>query len=97
MGGQIGVHQHIESLRTDHCPESGKVFRESALQAKPVLAVVNFKAFEGGEPAIRSDELFGNLSHGAAIPTTREVMRLHLFVSRKRLHDCGAHGSLQGL
>src|SRR5882762_5707684 len=95
MRGEISVHQCFETLGADDCAQARKVFMKGRLQAKPVLAVVDFEPLEGGEAAVGTDELAGNRLHRAAIPAASGVVRLHLFFRRERLHDGRAHLSLK--
>ena len=69
----------------------GKIFGESGEHAEPVLAIVNFQAFEGSQAVVGLDDLRRDGAHRAAIGCDRT----HAFGTRQRSHDGASHAALQ--
>ena len=71
--------------------QAGKILAERGEHAKPILAIVNFEAFERGEAVVRLDEARSVTLHRAAIWSAA----LHAFGGGERLHHRASHGALK--
>jgi len=50
-------HHRIEAAASQHGAHARKIFGESGKHAEPVLAIINFQAFERSQPLVGLDDL----------------------------------------
>ena len=91
MSGQIFLGEFIEFQSAEDRTQAGEIIVKRIDQAKPILAVVDFDAFEAGEAVVGFDEFGGDLAHVAVVGP----FSLHAPLMRKRAHDDRAGEALQ--
>jgi hypothetical protein len=61
------VWQRIEAAVAENGANAGKILGEAGENAEPILAVIDFQAFEGSEAVVGLDETGGDPAHGASV------------------------------
>ena len=88
---QIRLGHRIEAAASQHGAHTRKIFGESGKHAEPILAIINFQAFERSQPVVGLDDLRRDGAHRAAIGRHRT----HAFGVGQWSHDGTSHVALQ--
>src|SRR5258708_7010856 len=90
---KVSLAHGFESPPAENGSQAGKVLGQASENAKPVLAIVDFQAFEGSQRVIRLDVPGGVSTHASAAGR----FTLHAFSPREGLHHSGGNGPLESM